>query len=220
MASVGKLSAGVAHEIGNPLSIIIGYLEFLSRSSNLNEQERESLKRAEEETRRINQIIKELLDYSRPLSQTYEPVDINQVIDETLNLVKFQKGFDRIQTELKLEDSLPPVMGNRNQIKQVLINLLLNARDAMPEGGILTIRTTKENQHIQIEVIDSGVGISEQNLKKIFDPFFTTKEPGKGIGLGLSISLKLVETMGGKIEVESKPGQGSTFRLKLKTKGG
>jgi len=135
-------------------------------------------------------------------------------------LVKLQKGFEQIQTVLKLEDSLPPVMGNRNQIKQVLINLLLNARDAMPEGGILTIRTTKENQHIQIEVIDSGVGISEQNLKKIFDPFFTTKEPGKGIGLGLSISLKLVETMGGKIEVESKPGQGSAFRLKLKTKGG
>jgi len=220
MASVGKLAAGVAHEIGNPLSIIIGYLEYVSRSSNLREQERESLKRAEEETRRINQIIRELLDYSRPVSQTYESVNINQIIYETLNLVKLQKGFDRIQTQLDLEESLPPVMGNRNQIKQVLVNLLLNARDAMPDGGILTLKTRRENQLVQIEIADTGIGIPEENLKKIFDPFFTTKEPGRGIGLGLSISLKIIETMGGKIEVESKPGQGSIFRLKLKIKGG
>ena len=220
MASVGKLAAGVAHEIGNPLSIIIGYLEYVSRSSNLREQERESLKRAEEETRRINQIIRELLDYSRPVSQTYESVNINQIIYETLNLVKLQKGFDRIQTQLDLEESLPPVMGNRNQIKQVLVNLLLNARDAMPDGGILTLKTRRENQLVQIEIADTGIGIPEENLKKIFDPFFTTKEPGRGIGLGLSISLKIIETMGGKIEVESKSGQGSIFRLKLKVKGG
>ncbi len=220
MASVGKLAAGVAHEIGNPLSIIIGYLEYVSRSSNLSEQERESLKRAEEETRRINQIIRELLDYSRPVSQTYESVNINQIIYETLNLVKLQKGFDRIQTQLDLEESLPPVMGNRNQIKQVLVNLLLNARDAMPDGGILTLKTRRENQLVQIEIADTGIGIPEENLKKIFDPFFTTKEPGRGIGLGLSISLKIIETMGGKIEVESKSGQGSIFRLKLKVKGG
>ncbi len=220
MASVGKLAAGVAHEIGNPLSIINGYIEFLSRSKNLSDDEKEILRRVNEEVRRIHQIIKDLLDYSRPPTGALEPVDFNQLVNETLNLVKLQKGFDRIETKLELDETLPTILGNRNQLKQVLVNLLLNALDAMPNGGTLIIKTKSDNHNVVAEVIDTGIGIAPEHLNKIFDPFFTTKEPGKGTGLGLSISLKLIENMGGTIEVESELGKGSTFRIKLKPEGG
>jgi len=221
-ASVGKLASGIAHEIGNPLSIISGYLEMLSKSKNLDEREKDSLSRVESELKRIHQIIRELLDYSRPPSQAKEMIDLNRVIMESIMLIEAQKGFQKIKTDLYLQQNLPFVLANRNQMKQVLINLLFNALDAMPDGGNLKVKTfvsDNPSDEVCIEIIDTGVGIPPENLTKIFDPFFTTKEPGKGEGLGLSISLNLIEAMNGKIEVESEPGQGSTFRIKLKTGG-
>jgi len=222
LASVGKLAAGIAHEIGNPLSSIAGYLEIISRSKNLDEQGKDLLSRVDSELRRISQIIRELLDYSRAPAAELEFVDINAVIAETLKLIEVQKGFLKIKTELELDQSLPMVQATRSQLKQVLINLFLNALDAMPEGGTLKIKTcAAESSPKQViaEVTDTGTGIEPQNLSKIFDPFFTTKEPGKGVGLGLSVSLNLIEVMNGKIEVESEPGKGSTFRLRFKCGG-
>jgi len=222
LASVGKLASGIAHEIGNPLSIISGYLEMISRSKNLEEREKDSLARVEEELKRIHQIIRELLDYSRPPSPQIEMLDVNQVVLESLKLIEVQKDSRKVKTNLYLNQRLPPFPASRNQLKQVLLNLLFNALDAMPEGGNLKIKTFSsetDSGEVAIEVIDTGVGIPAENLTKIFDPFFTTKEPGKGVGLGLSISLKLIEAMNGKIEVESNPQEGSTFRIKLKSGG-
>jgi len=223
LASVGRLSAGIAHEIGNPLSIISGYLEIISKAQEMEAREKDLLSRVEGELNRINQIIRELLDYSRPPSGQAEFIDLNQIIKETLKLIELQKGFLKIKTRLNLRQNLPLVWVNRNHLKQVLINLFLNALDAMPDGGVLQINTFTpdfNSKEVMLEISDTGIGIPPEHLNKIFDPFFTTKEPRRGVGLGLSISLKLIETMNGNIEVESKPELGSTFRIKLKTEGG
>ncbi len=222
LASVGKLASGVAHEIGNPLSIISGYLEMISKSKNLDEREQDLLARVDGEVKRIHQIIRELLEYSRPPSDRMEFVDVNQAIMESLKLIEVQKDFHKVKTNLYFNQALPAIPAGPNQLKQVLINLLFNALDSMPEGGSLQIRTAasdNDSREICIEIADSGIGIPPEHLTKIFDPFFTTKEPGKGVGLGLSVSLRLVEAMGGKIEVESVKGEGSVFRIKLKTGG-
>jgi len=223
LASVGRLAAGVAHEIGNPLSIINGYLEILAKSPNLDERQKDLTARVESELKRINQIIRELLDYSRPPSDQVETVDLNAVILETLKLIEMQKGFNKITPELELARNLPSIQAGRNQLKQVLVNVFLNALDAMQDGGTLKLKTYEQNSgahEIVAEVSDTGTGIPRQNLSRIFDPFFTTKEPGKGVGLGLSISLKLMQVMNGKIEVDSEPGKGSTFKLKFQVRGG
>ena len=222
LASVGKLAAGVAHEIGNPLSIITGYLEILSRSKNLDDRQKDLAARVDGELKRINQIIRELLDYSRPPSAHMEIVDLNAVLAETLKLIEMQKEFTGIKSELDLARNLPGIRASRNQLKQVFVNLFLNAIDAMENGGTLRLRTFMNNgsgQEVVAEVSDTGAGIPRENVSKIFDPFFTTKEPGKGVGLGLSISLKLVKVMNGRIEVESEPGKGSTFRVIFKPGG-
>jgi len=223
LASVGRLAAGVAHEIGNPLSIINGCLEILAKSPNLDERQKDLAGRVESELQRINQIIRELLDYSRPPSNQIETVDLNAVMAETLKLIKMQKGFNKITPELELAQNLPAIQASRNQLKQVLVNIFLNALDAMEEGGTLKLKTYEQDsgsREVVAEVSDTGTGIPPENLRKIFDPFFTTKEPGKGVGLGLSISLKLMDAMNGKIEVDSEPGKGSTFRLRFQARGG
>jgi signal transduction histidine kinase len=222
LASVGKLAAGVAHEIGNPLSIITGYLEILSRSKNLDDRQKDLAARVDAELKRINQIIRELLDYSRPPSAQVEMVDLNAVILETLKLIEMQKEFTKIKSELELAQDLPGIRASRNQLKQVFVNLFLNAIDAMESGGTLKLKTYMNDggsQEVVAEISDTGTGILPENVSKIFDPFFTTKEPGKGVGLGLSISLKLIEVMEGRIEVDSEPGKGSTFRVRFKSGG-
>ena len=149
-------------------------------------------------------------------------MDLNHLMAETLKLIEMQKGFHKITPALLLAPDLPSIRASRNQLKQVLVNLFLNALDAMPEGGTLTLKTyvATPGGEIVAEISDTGEGIARENLNRIFDPFFTTKEPGKGVGLGLSISLKLVEVMDGKIEVDSELGKGSTFRLRFKASGG
>ena len=222
LASVGKLAAGVAHEIGNPLSIVNGYLEMVSRSSRLEAKEKDMLSRMDGELKRINQIIRELIDYARPPIGELQFVDINMVISETLKLMETQKEFHKIRPELQLGRDLPMIQARPNQLKQVFVNLFLNALDAMNDGGMLGLKTYISgdgSQEVVAEISDTGVGIPPENLSKIFDPFFSTKEPGKGVGLGLSISLKLIEVMNGKIEVLSEPGKGSTFKLRFKFGG-
>jgi two-component system, NtrC family, sensor kinase len=222
LASVGKLAAGVAHEIGNPLSIINGYLEMVAKSPRLEGREQDMLARMDGELKRINQIIRELIDYARPPVGELQLVDVNTVIEETLKLMETQKGFSKITTELALAPDLPMIKARPNQLKQVFVNLMLNALDAMDEGGALGLKTyggADGAGEVVAEIRDTGAGIPKENLSKIFDPFFTTKEPGKGVGLGLSISIKLIELMNGRIEVLSEPGKGSTFRLRFKSGG-
>ncbi len=218
LASVGRLAAGVAHEIGNPLSATLGYLELLKRNPELGAEDRDVLQRIEKELERIHRIIRELLDYSRPPKSEPEAVTVNQVVSSAVNLVSTQKGFPAIETALRLEHGLPAVRGSSHDLQQLLVNLILNAVDAMPKGGRLTISTAPhivDPPGVEIRVEDTGEGIARENLRRIFDPFFTTREPGRGTGLGLSICSRIVESMAGRIEVESEPGRGSAFTVVL-----
>jgi two-component system, NtrC family, sensor kinase len=208
----------VAHEIGNPLSATLGYLELLKRNPELAAEDRDVLQRIEKELQRIHRIIRELLDYSRPSKSEPETVAVNQVVSNAVDLVSTQKGFPAIETVLQLDHGLPAVRGSGHELQQLLVNLILNAVDAMPQGGRLTISTAPHKvdpQGVEIRIEDTGQGIARENLNRIFDPFFTTREPGRGTGLGLSICSRIVESMSGRIEVESEWGRGSAFIVVL-----
>jgi two-component system NtrC family sensor kinase len=216
LASVGRLAAGVAHEIGNPLASVLGHTEILSKKLKDNGVLLDLVQRTRRETERINRIIKDLLLFSRPPTSQIENVDMNRVIQDSLDLVIIQKKFRNIALDLSLDKNLSPVRGNRDQLHQVLINILINAADAMPKGGCLSIKTEEMKEWVTISIKDTGEGIPAEDLDKIFDPFYTTKSPEKGTGLGLSISLMIIEDLGGKMKVESEKGRGAEFTIFLK----
>jgi len=228
LSSVGRLAAGVAHEIGNPVGIILGYLEILRRALNPQEESADALTRIEREVMRIDHVIRELLSFSRPVPVSLHPIAVNPVVEEAISLISHQKEFRAIAVDKQLERHLPAVMADEGQLKQVMINLFINAMDAMQHGGRLTVATglaeggatepadcPAASPAVRISVGDTGTGIEPASLKNIFDPFFTTKSPGKGNGLGLSVSLRIVESFAGTIAVKSSPGEGSTFTIDL-----
>lgn len=221
LASVGRMAAGVAHEIGNPLTSILGHTEILYKrlkGEKFKDGEiiLDLVERTRKETERINRIIKDLLQFSKPPSYHGEDVDVNRLIQDSLNVVSVQERFQAIAVDLSLEDGLPLIQGNSDQLQQVLFNVLINAADAMPDGGSLSIRTEQEKQWVTISIKDSGEGIAPEDLGKIFDPFYTTKSPDKGTGLGLSISLRIIDELGGRIKVQSEKGKGTEFVVHLK----
>jgi signal transduction histidine kinase len=169
------------------------------------------------ETERVNGIIRNLLDYAQPSAEHAEALDLNRIVEETLALVFYQKNYQHIAVTFDLDQSIYPIMGDEKLLRQILINLTLNALDAMPQGGTLTYKTAAEQisgkTYVSFTLTDSGTGITPDNLGKIFDPFFTTKEPGKGTGLGLSNVQRIVDAMGGKIKVSSTPGNGTAFTV-------
>ncbi len=220
LASVGRLAAGVAHEIGNPLTSVLGHTEILRKKLKNDKSLLDLVERTRKETERINRIIKDLLQFSRPPTSQIEDIDVNKVIQDSLALVTVQKGFKKIDVDLSLGDGLPPIRGNSDQLQQVLVNMLMNSADAMPQGGSIFIRTKQEDDWVTISIRDTGEGIPAENLEKIFDPFYTTKSPEKGTGLGLSISLKIIEDFGGKIKVNSEQGKGAEFTIYLKKGSG
>ena len=257
LASIGRFAAGVAHEVGNPLGAILGYTSILEKGMDDRSDELEYLKRIEVEIQRINKIIRELLDFSRPSVVDITEVDINRVIESCLSLLSYQKSFENIRSVLQLDKKLPLIQADESQLQQVFVNLIINAVDSMPGGGTLTLKTgdyilqkipqnlnqgirrrrddpenvdythLRRSERVQdplnplregqpvvcASIIDTGCGIPREDLESIFDPFFTTKDPDRGTGLGLSISVKILESFGGKIEVESQVGKGSTFRV-------
>jgi signal transduction histidine kinase len=221
LASIGRLAAGIAHEIGNPIGIILGFLHML-RNEKLDEHERlDYLKRMEVETERINSIIREVLDYAHPSSQNRDVLDLNKVVNDTYPLLAYQKDFQNIKVNFDLEPELPPMYADNNRLRQVIINLVLNALDAMPNGGTLQFKTCLNNSgdkdEISFTITDTGEGIPFEDQQKIFDPFFTTKAPGKGTGLGLSNSHRIVDSLGGKIVVSSSSGKGTAFTITFPT---
>ncbi|MBW2039773.1 MAG: HAMP domain-containing protein [Deltaproteobacteria bacterium] len=221
LALVGRLAAGVAHEIGNPLTSVLGHTEILRKKLRDDEILVDLVERTRKETERIHRIIKDLLQFSRSPSSQIEDIDVNLVIQDSLNLVTVQKGFKDIAIDLSLRDDLPPVRGNSDQLQQVMVNILINAADAMPQGGSISIRTEEEKDGwVTISIKDTGEGIPTKDLDKVFDPFYTTKSPDKGTGLGLSISLKIIEDFGGRLKVESKRGKGAKFIIFLKKGSG
>ncbi len=228
LSSLGRLAAGVAHEVGNPMGAVLGYTNLLVDHVADNAEAMDYLKRIEKEVTRINATVRELLDFSRPSPSEPAPLDVNALVMESTSFLARQSLMASIKVETQLEQGVGMVWADANQLQQVLINLMLNARDAMEEIGCMTIASkrispvtngTGSDQHstdfIEISVSDTGKGLAASELDKIFDPFYTTKPPGKGTGLGLAISLRIIETFGGSIRVESTEGTGSTFTVEL-----
>lgn len=221
MASIGKLAAVVAHEINNPLAGILTYAKLLkkraSKEPEVNRENIEMLDLIESESRRCGEIVRNLMTFGRPSSMNYEPADLNLVIDRCVRLVKHHLEMKSIELHLNLAKDLSPVRCDPGQIEQVLLALVMNAIDALPNGGTLTLGTHKASSgsDVQVEVRDDGVGMPPEILKNMFEPFFTTKERGRGLGLGLAISRQIVERHQGRIEVESTPGRGTRFIITL-----
>ncbi|MBP1727885.1 MAG: integral rane sensor signal transduction histidine kinase [Deltaproteobacteria bacterium] len=216
MASVGLLAAGMAHEIGTPLAGIIGYSGILAEELAEDAEKSDFLRRIADDANRIDRLVKDLLNYARPVKPEIEQIDVKEFLEDLCDMLERQGLFKRLETQLTIAAGLPPLYLDRHQLLQVVMNLVMNARDAMPDGGTLAIAACAgDGESVLLEVTDSGAGILPEHSEKIFEPFFTTKEPGKGTGLGLAISARLVESFGGRIELESRPGQGTKFRLRL-----
>lgn len=223
LAAIGQLAAGVMHEINNPLATISACVAAISgRLDDASGKERsaveEYLELIDKEVDRCSRIVDGLLDFSRPKGKAKGRVVLNALVDETLFLMKHHQRFKRLTVTRELDLTLPAAMGNAEQLTQVLMALMLNAVDAMDDRGKLTVRTGKSPQRLDevvLEIEDTGVGIPRADQSKIFEPFYTTKPPGRGTGLGLSICYGIVEDHNGRIEVDSTPGRGTTFRVFL-----
>ena len=217
MASLGKLAAGIAHEINNPLGGILIYASLMAEDLPEQDPKRGDLARIVQEASRCKEIVKSLLEFARQTEPRMEPTDINRAITDGLFFLENQALFHNIHIIKNLDPLLPFIQGNASQLKQVLINIIVNAAEAMHGSGTLTITTypSPDRKWVFMEFTDTGEGIPEENFTRIFDPFFTTKEIGKGTGLGLATSYGIVEDHGGKISVKSKVGQGTTFTIEL-----
>jgi len=214
LAALGQLAAGIAHEIRNPLTSINILIHSLTENLSSGDSHREDLKVIEEEINRINEILDRFLRFAKPAAPLLERTDVASIFEETLQLIRPRIEKQRIVVRKEFQ-ALPIILMDREQIKQVALNLLLNAVQAMPEGGTLTLRgqNSEDGQWIRISIQDSGMGIPSEDMNKLFDPFFSTKEGG--VGLGLSIAHRIIDQHHGKIEVESNPGEGTLFALWL-----
>lgn len=215
MASVGLLAAGTAHEIGSPLASIIGFAEILAAESAPGSPQAEYQRRILDGCERIDKIVKGLLDYARPRQPVREEVDLGALAASTVELLQQQGMFKQCSVSVQCQQGLPMVLLDPHQLRQALINLLINSNDAMPDGGSLKVTTQKDRtgSALLIAVQDSGSGIKPEHLERIFDPFFTTKDPGQGTGLGLAISNGIVRGLGGRILVKSRVGEGTAFAI-------
>ena len=217
LAAVGELVAGVAHEVNNPLSSISAFAQLLLRDDDLTPEHRESIEVIRAETTRASQVVKDLLTFARRSDPRREPLDVNNVVTRTLRMRQYQLSEASVRTRQELSSNLPAVLGDSRQLQQVCLNLVSNAVHAMSTigGGTLTVRTGEEDDHVVLEVSDTGPGISPAARAHIFEPFFTTKGEGEGTGLGLSVSYGIVKAHGGAIEVAQTGPEGTTFRVRL-----
>ena len=219
LAAVGQLAAGVAHEINNPLGVILGFSQGMVKRLQPGDPQELPLKSIEREALRCKSLVQNLLTFSRQGKAEKEEININETIENALALVMAQTKVKDIQLIKELTTEIPRVFANRNQIQQVIVNLSNNAMDSMPSGGMLTVRTNLINLGgkplVEIQVSDTGQGIPKEIQSSIFEPFFTTKEVGKGTGLGLSLIFEIIQKHAGQITVESQVGKGSTFKILL-----
>ncbi|MBL8814354.1 MAG: HAMP domain-containing protein [Planctomycetaceae bacterium] len=226
LKTVGHLAAGVAHELGTPLNVIGGRAALIASGKLSDDQTRDSARAIKDETDHIADIVRQLLAFARLRQPEPARTDLDQVIGKTVELVQTLAERNHVQLDVRTPDTPVSAMIDASQIQQVLTNIVMNAIQAMPGGGQITISTTMTNEQSEtaqdrsmacIRVTDTGPGIPEETLQQIFDPFFTTKDVGEGTGLGLSIALGIVQEHGGHIEAESQPGNGTTFRIYLPT---
>jgi PAS domain S-box-containing protein len=214
LAATGQLAASIAHEINNPLSGIKNCIYILMDEIGKDDSGN-YLEMADKELDRIARIVKQLLDFYRPAKQTMTQTDINDVIEDVLKFMEAQLKKQKVKVSKKLDPKLPKIMASGEQLKQVFMNLIINAQEAMPMGGKLNIKTILDNKNIKIEFKDNGYGIPDDELEKLFDPFFSTKKEGKGTGLGLSVSYGIIRAHNGMVEVWSEEGKGTSFTITL-----
>ena len=215
LAAIGELAANVAHEINNPLTTVLGFASYLGEKVPPEDPMREELKLIQEEAGRARDIVRDLLDFSRQHDFSPEPADLNNVLERTVAMVKRQRGLKHVKVDEQYAGELPLVEVDVSRIKQVFLNIINNALYAMADTGTLSIRTASADGVVQVDFTDTGSGIAPEHIDRIFDPFFTTKPEVSGTGLGLSVSLGIVQSHGGTIDVRSAPGQGATFSVKL-----
>ena len=221
LAAIGELSAGFAHEINNPLGIILGYTQLLLREAPEETQRAEDLKTIEKHVKSCKAIVADLLNFSRGTSTPQiGPVDLNVAAEEVASFVRGRSDTERVAIETRCAENLPLLSADGKKLRQVLLNLMMNARHAVGESGRITIETlhVADAEEIRVRVADTGTGIDEKHLSRIFDPFFTTKKAGEGTGLGLSVSYGIVRAHGGYISVESVKGEGTAFTVALPAK--
>jgi PAS domain S-box-containing protein len=219
LSSIGLLAAGVAHEVNTPLTGVSSYTQMLLGMLPETDPKHALLQKVRRQADRASNIVNNLLNFSRTGSATeFVEVDVHRVLDDTLQLLETQLHRNQIEIERCYDPELPMALGNAGKLQQVFTNLILNARDAIPEGGRITLFTAAtDRETIVIEVADTGIGIAPENVAKIYDPFYTTKGVGRGTGLGLAVSYGIVQEHSGHISVESTPGRGTTFRITLPT---
>jgi two-component system NtrC family sensor kinase len=215
LAAMGRLTSQIAHELNNPLYGIMNTLELLKTEVSPQSKRRKVLEMALSETFRLSELLRKMLSFSKPDQEEKQVVDLNTVLDEILLLHEKQLQENDIKIKTSFAAELPPIMASKNQLRQVFLNLVANARDAMPAGGTLSVKTAADPDHVRIEITDTGIGIKEEHLKKIFDSFFTTKDSVKGVGLGLSVCYGFIKDHGGDIQVESRVDSGTTFTITL-----
>jgi two-component system NtrC family sensor kinase len=220
LASIGKLAAGVAHEINNPLGGVLIYSHLLLEDTAKDSLQYENLKKIVKETSRCKDIVRGLLDFARPKDPEMSQIDINGIVEKSLYIVEGQSMFQNIRIQKNYSSDLPRIVGDGAQLQQVFMNIILNAAEAMDGIGTLSITTSHESGGKYIDVLfqDTGHGIQDEDLKRLFEPFFTTKEVGKGTGLGLAISYSIIQKHQGTIEVSSQAGEGTTFTVRLPAK--
>ncbi len=219
LTSLGQLAASIAHEVNNPLSGVLVYTQLLSkkmRGDNISKEVALGyLSKMEAELTRSTKLIRNLLDFARQSTPAFRQVNLNDVVNRSFDLTAHSAELQHVDVIKELDPSLPSLIADFDQLQQVCTNLILNAIQAMSEGGRLTLRTSVNNDQLKLEVQDTGCGISPENMRKLFTPFFTTKVKGKGVGLGLAVAYGIVQHHQGKIEVQSKEGEGTTFTIYL-----
>ena len=220
MAMAGQMAAAFAHEIGSPLSAIATHLELMLEEPSCGEDARRRIRLIEAQISRITGFVEELLSETRAAAQPFVAVQVNEILQEVLLFLGQHLERHRIRLETRLQDDLPVIEGHPQQLQQVFLNLLNNAADAMPEGGTIRVETRADGSasgkpEVVAAIADSGTGISPEEQKRIFEPFFSTKDLRRGTGLGLSIAARIVRQHEGTIEIDSEPGRGSTFRVRL-----
>jgi two-component system NtrC family sensor kinase len=219
LSSLGQLAASIAHEVNNPLSGVLTYTQLLTKRINSDKFSKESaldyLSKMESELTRSTGLIRNLLDFARQSAPALAETDLNDIVNRVLELAAYSAKLAKVEVVKELAPSLPKLTADPNQLQQVFTNLVVNAIQAMPEGGLLTLRNSLKKGQLKLDVQDTGYGISPENMRKLFTPFFSTKKEVKGVGLGLAISYGIIQRHRGKIEVQSTEGKGTTFTVYL-----
>ena len=217
LAAMGRLTSQVAHEVNNPIYGIMNTLELLKTEIPSDSKRRKILEMSLSETQRLSEMLRNMLSFSKPEEEVRRPIDVNELLEGIALFMDKQMREANIDVETRFEREIPKVMGSTNQLRQVLLNIMRNAKEAMPQGGIVSLETVREDERVIINIKDTGIGIPEEIRDKIFEAFFTTKHEVKGVGLGLSVCYGIIKDHGGEIRVETEEGRGSTFSIILPT---